>query len=137
MLMIHSVTNGLNRFCTWVMRLAYLNVLWILFSLAGLVVFGLMPATAAMFTVAREWAKGNTDAPVFSVFKFPLTSLFRLFFVHFKSVRVIDDAIDVPGHPVTDDFFSDVLHHHLRVPFQNIAVTGPPVADFDPDFPVI
>nr|WGD58452.1 YesL family protein [Bacillus subtilis]WGD81504.1 YesL family protein [Bacillus subtilis]WGD83543.1 YesL family protein [Bacillus subtilis]WGD94165.1 YesL family protein [Bacillus subtilis]WGE02898.1 YesL family protein [Bacillus subtilis] len=68
MLMIHGVTNGLNRFCTWVMRLAYLNVLWILFSLAGLIVFGLMPATAAMFTVAREWAKGNTDAPVFSVF---------------------------------------------------------------------
>lgn len=68
MLMIHSVANGLNHFCTWVMRLAYLNVLWILFSLAGLVVFGLMPATAAMFTVAREWAKGNTDAPVFSVF---------------------------------------------------------------------
>ncbi len=66
--MIHGVTNGLNSFCTWVMRLAYLNVLWILFSLAGLVAFGLMPATAAMFTVAREWAKGNTDAPVFSVF---------------------------------------------------------------------
>lgn len=68
MSMIHSLTNGLNHFCTWVMRLAYVNVLWILFSLAGLVVFGLMPATAAMFSVAREWAKGNTDVPVFSVF---------------------------------------------------------------------
>lgn len=66
--MVHSLTNGLHGFCVWVMRLAYLNLLWLLFTLAGLGVAGLMPATAAMFTVTREWVKGNPDASVFSVF---------------------------------------------------------------------
>ncbi|MFN2745860.1 MULTISPECIES: YesL family protein [Bacillus] len=66
--MIHTLTNGFNRFCEWVMRLAYLNLLWIGFSLAGAVIFGLAPATAAMFSVTRQWVKGETDIPVFQTF---------------------------------------------------------------------
>lgn len=66
--MIHALSNGFYRFCEWVMRLAYLNLLWIGFSLAGAVVFGLAPATAAMFAVTRQWVMGNTDIPVFQTF---------------------------------------------------------------------
>lgn len=66
--MIHTLANGFYRFCEWVMRLAYLNLLWIGFTLAGAVIFGLAPATAAMFAVTRQWALGKTDIPVFQTF---------------------------------------------------------------------
>lgn len=66
--MIHMMTNGLYRFCEWVTRLAYVNVLWLAFSLAGFVVFGFFPATAALFTVTRRWALGEADVPVFATF---------------------------------------------------------------------
>lgn len=66
--MVQSVTNGLYRFCEWVMRLAYLNLLWILFSFAGVIILGTMPATAAMFSVAHKWVNGNTDTPIFRTF---------------------------------------------------------------------
>ncbi|GAA3329130.1 hypothetical protein GCM10020331_075920 [Ectobacillus funiculus] len=35
------------------------------FSIAGLVVLGIMPATAATFSVTRKWVTGNTDIPIF------------------------------------------------------------------------
>ncbi|MBM7618465.1 putative membrane protein YesL [Bacillus tianshenii] len=60
--------DGFYKFCLMFARLAYLNLLWILFILAGLGVFGLFPSTVAMFTVVRQWVKGNTDAPVFRIF---------------------------------------------------------------------
>ena len=66
--MIHTLANGFYRFCEWVMRLAYLNLLWIGFTLAGAVIFGLAPATAAMFAVTRQWTLGKTDVPVFQTF---------------------------------------------------------------------
>ncbi|WP_096187623.1 YesL family protein [Evansella halocellulosilytica] len=52
----------------FITRIAYINLLWIGFSLLGLVVFGLGPASAAMFTVTRQWAIGNYDIPVFKTF---------------------------------------------------------------------
>lgn len=38
----------------WVMWLAYINLLWIGSALIGFVVFGIFPATVAMFTVIRH-----------------------------------------------------------------------------------
>ena len=63
---------SMNRFyhlCEWVLRLAYLNLLWILFTCSGLIIFGFFPATAAAFSVALEWRKGKTDTPVFKTFR--------------------------------------------------------------------
>lgn len=59
---------GYYRVCTWIMRFAYLNLLWICFSIVGLVVFGTFPATIAMFAVVRKWVMGETDIPVFQTF---------------------------------------------------------------------
>ncbi|WP_084028990.1 YesL family protein [Bacillus sp. J33] len=50
------------------MRLVYLNLLWIAFSLLGIVLFGFFPATAAMFSVVRKWIMGETDVRVFKEF---------------------------------------------------------------------
>ncbi|MGE6629205.1 YesL family protein [Bacillus sp. NPDC077027] len=66
--MIRILTNGMYLFCEWVMRLAYLNVLWIFFTLLGLGVFGVMPATVAMFAVVKKWGDGNIEEPIFKQF---------------------------------------------------------------------
>ncbi len=52
----------------WISRLAYVNFLWLVFSLAGLIFFGIMPATVALFTIIRKWVLGQNDIPVFSLF---------------------------------------------------------------------
>ncbi|TWK47732.1 hypothetical protein CHCC20347_2161 [Bacillus paralicheniformis] len=54
--------------CEAIMKIAWLNALWVLFMLGGGVVFGWAPSTAAMFTVVRKWLLGRTDAPVFKTF---------------------------------------------------------------------
>ncbi|MDQ0256779.1 putative membrane protein YesL [Evansella vedderi] len=59
---------GIMGIFEWVMRLAYVNVLWILFTIVGLFVFGFFPATAAMFAVIRKWIKGESEIPVFKTF---------------------------------------------------------------------
>ncbi|MBM7580126.1 YesL family protein [Jeotgalibacillus terrae] len=44
-----------NKASYWMIRAAYLNILWILFTVIGLGIFGLFPATVAMFTIAKQW----------------------------------------------------------------------------------
>lgn len=39
----------------WFLNIVFLNVLWIVFTLLGGVVFGLFPATSAMFAIVRKW----------------------------------------------------------------------------------
>ena len=53
--------------CEAIMKIAWLNALWVLFTLGGGIVFGWAPSTAAMFTVVRRLL-GRTDAPVFKTF---------------------------------------------------------------------
>jgi len=57
------------RFTVWVVRLVYVNLLWILFTVIGLGVLGIMPATAAMFAVVRKWLRGEDDFPIFTTYK--------------------------------------------------------------------
>ncbi|WP_130860538.1 YesL family protein [Gracilibacillus phocaeensis] len=54
-------SNGFQYFFEWAAKLAYLNILWILYSLAGLFVLGIGPATASLFTIMRDKLKGNDD----------------------------------------------------------------------------
>ncbi|HEX7064269.1 MAG TPA: YesL family protein [Bacillales bacterium] len=63
-----GIMGGLNAVMEWIMRLAYVNLLWIFFTFAGAVVFGMMPAAAGLFAVTRKWVMGVTDAPVFKTF---------------------------------------------------------------------
>src|SRR5690625_620818 len=52
----------------WITRLAYLNFLWIGFTLLGFGLFGFFPATAAMFKVVRTWLKKSTDIATMQTF---------------------------------------------------------------------
>ena len=64
-------TNSVNRIYSateWIARFAYINLLWIGFSLAGLVFLGFFPATISMFAVIRKWIMGERDIPIFRTF---------------------------------------------------------------------
>jgi uncharacterized membrane protein YesL len=60
--------GGFNKLLEWISRLAYLNLLWISFSLLGLIIFGFFPATVAMFAVVRKWMLGNDELSIFKTF---------------------------------------------------------------------
>ncbi|WP_053218506.1 YesL family protein [Virgibacillus senegalensis] len=52
----------------WITRFAYINLLWIFFTLVGGVLFGLFPATTAMFALIRQWLLGRSSLPVTTTF---------------------------------------------------------------------
>jgi len=68
-----TIVWKLYDIANWIMRLIYLNLLWIFFSLLGLGIFGVFPSTAAMFSISRKWLFRETDIPLtktfFSYFK--------------------------------------------------------------------
>src|SRR5690625_7732837 len=68
MMLDFGITGRLFRLCEIVMRLAYVNLLWILFTVLGLGLFGIFPATVALFVVTRKWVMGDHDIPIFSRF---------------------------------------------------------------------
>lgn len=53
-----------NYILNWIVRLAYINLLWILFTLLGGIVFGFIPSTVAVFSIMRKWLNNNDDFPV-------------------------------------------------------------------------
>jgi uncharacterized membrane protein YesL len=64
-----GLLGGFYQISEWVMRLAYVNLLWILFTLLGGIIFGAMPATVAAFTIARKWTMDKEEEiPVFKTF---------------------------------------------------------------------
>ena len=64
-----GVMGGFYRVSEWIMRLAYVNLLWIFFTLIGGIIFGVMPATVAIFAVTRKWIMDKEeDFPVFKLF---------------------------------------------------------------------
>lgn len=65
---LFGINGRLFRYCEIISRFAYVNLLWIGFSLLGLGIFGIMPATAAMFSVVRKWVMKDMDVPVFQTF---------------------------------------------------------------------
>jgi uncharacterized membrane protein YesL len=74
---MNRIGEGLNEICTLILKLVYIQLLWIGFTLAGLVVFGAGPATYAMFSVMRQWVRGNKDIPVFKSFYRAFTTGFK------------------------------------------------------------
>jgi len=63
--------------CTWIYRLLYVNLLWLLFTAAGLVLFGIFPATAAMFSLTKQWLEGEGDDRMFTMFAAKFKEYFK------------------------------------------------------------
>lgn len=58
--LVYKVGDNLAKFI-------YLHLIWLLFTIVGLVIFGIMPATAAMFSILRKWLRGE-EIPIFKTF---------------------------------------------------------------------
>lgn len=63
------ITTTLDKVFVWTTKLALLNILWIAFTLIGLGVLGVFPATAAALGVVRKWLMGDKDIHIWSTFK--------------------------------------------------------------------
>lgn len=59
--------DGFYSIAVKLLKIIYLNFLWLLFSSIGLFVFGLFPATIALFTITRQFLL-NIDEPITRTF---------------------------------------------------------------------
>lgn len=83
--MSKQVFSKLFIWCEWIMRLAMLNLLFLFFSCAGLIVFGVFPAYSAMSILTKKLLEGEDIAFVadfYSLFKqeFIKSNLFGLIY---------------------------------------------------------
>ncbi|MEH7495700.1 YesL family protein [Neobacillus niacini] len=56
------------RFGDWVLKLLILNILWVVLTLLGLIIFGFFPATVALFAVIRKLVMQDEDVSIFQLF---------------------------------------------------------------------
>lgn len=61
-------TGKIYDVCQWITRLAYINLLWIIFSAIGLFIGGIFPSTVAMVTIIRKWIQKETDISVLDTY---------------------------------------------------------------------
>lgn len=62
------MSNRFYHLCTEIMNMCYLNLLWILFTCLGGGIFGLFPATAAVYAIYRQRLKTPGIFPYFNKF---------------------------------------------------------------------
>lgn len=85
-----------NSYAIWMLKVAYVNLLWIGFTIAGLGVFGLFPATGAMFVIVQKWLRDEPVDRIFHSFwktfrkEFISLNKFGLFFILIGYVLVYD-----------------------------------------------
>ncbi|MCJ7843245.1 DUF624 domain-containing protein [Lederbergia sp. NSJ-179] len=61
-----KLTETVYVFCISLLKLVYLNLLWFLFTLFGLGIFGIFPATAALCRIQQQWLiEKNNSSPIF------------------------------------------------------------------------
>lgn len=110
--MLNSVEK-INHFLMRILNLVYLNFLWILFTLLGLVIFGIGPSTYAIVSICRQWVKGNDDLSV-------LPSFWKYYKESFKESVIISWIYLLVGYILTIDLLY-VSNWYLRVLFLLIA----------------
>src|SRR5436190_181234 len=94
-----SFSNAVYTFCDWIARLAYINLLWILFTLSGFVVFGFFPATIAMLATLRQFIRKN-HPPVFLIICYTMASYVEFeqpIVTHIKNALLITISSPLPS----------------------------------------
>ncbi|MFD1172321.1 YesL family protein [Oceanobacillus picturae] len=74
---VNGMVTTLEKMMSWIVRLAYVNMLWLLFSLRGFLLAGVFPATVAALGVSRKWVSGEQDIKIWKTFKEGYTSEFK------------------------------------------------------------
>ncbi len=99
----------------WIVRLVYVNLLWIFFTLLGLGIAGLFPATAAMFAVIRKWIMEGLSVPVFTTFwtayrtEFFKINLLGLILMVIGTILYLDLHFFQSAKPTDSQFFQYLL----------------------------
>lgn len=62
------LSTNVGSLANWIVRLACLNTLWIVFCVVGGGLFGWAPATVGLFTILRKWIKKEKPPLVSSFF---------------------------------------------------------------------
>ncbi|MFD2656999.1 YesL family protein [Gracilibacillus thailandensis] len=112
--------NALNKAFEWISKVAYLNLLWIGFTLFGLVIVGLFPSTAATFSIVRKWVSGNTDIPLFKTF-------WKAYRQSLRQANILGYIIAIMGYILYLDFLFVTLVENdylmlLTIPFLFISI---------------
>ncbi|SFJ52865.1 Uncharacterized membrane protein YesL [Halobacillus dabanensis] len=55
------MAQRIYRMSDFIMKITLLNFYWIFITIVGMGVFGLFPATVALFAVVRQWSRGNDE----------------------------------------------------------------------------
>lgn len=63
-----SFIDWIYKLSKYILNFMYVNFLWLLFSILGLIITGFFPSTVAMFTVVRKWVLGESGVPIFETF---------------------------------------------------------------------
>ncbi|MDY7222665.1 YesL family protein [Halalkalibacterium halodurans] len=107
--------RGFYKIAEWIMNFAFLNILWILFTLFGFVLFGIFPATVSMFVIVRKWVKGQRDFHIFKNFwdsfkkEFLKSNLLGLILIIIGGI-LFTDLLFVKGH---DDRLIQYIYYPL------------------------
>src|SRR5699024_6692891 len=108
---------GYYRVAVWITRFAYLNLLWVLFSVVGLLFFGVLPATTAMFAVVRKWIDGDTDIPVFETF-------WNAYRKEFVKINLLGYGVLLVGYLLTVEFHILRSQEHIAYLIASFGVIG-------------
>src|SRR5690625_6085418 len=108
---------GYYRFALWITRFAYLNILWVLFSVAGLLFFGILPATTAMFAVVRKWIDGESDITI-------IETLWKYYRKEFIKNNVLGYSVFIVGYLLTIEFQILRSQEHIAYLIASFGVIG-------------
>jgi len=115
---LDGMTGRFFRICEIISKLAYLNILWIFFTILGLGIFGFIPATVALFAIVRKWVMRDTDVPIFTTF-------WKIFRQEFLKSSMLGGSLLLIGYILYIDFLylpSDGLFALVRFGLMVVAL---------------
>lgn len=65
---LSSLIEKLLKFGMWLSNFMLLQLLWIVFTIVGFGIFGIFPATAAVYQVVYKWITKHTDISIYQTF---------------------------------------------------------------------
>ena len=115
---LDGMTGRFFRICEIISKLAYLNILWIFFTILGVGIFGFIPATVALFAIVRKWVMRDTDVPIFTTF-------WKIFRQEFLKSSMLGGSLLLIGYILYIDFLylpSDGLFALVRFGLMVVAL---------------
>ncbi len=93
--MVDNLMEKINKIGSLCFNLAYINLLWIAFSLLGIVFVGLFPATVSMLYVLRKLLE-NDEIKIFELYK-------KVYKQEFKKANIIGWLLTLFGSIIVID----------------------------------